>query len=55
MVSNERVSAGDMLGALSELPGELAGEGAAQWANLQQASIPRSSAASARSGSTSRR
>ncbi len=40
VVSREMASAGEMNGALSDLPGELVDEGAAQWANLQKVHAP---------------
>jgi dihydropteroate synthase len=40
IVSNDRVGAKAMPGALAALPEELAGEGAAQWANLQKVHSP---------------
>ena len=40
IVANDRVNAGEMPGALAGLPGALAGEGAAQWANLQKVHPP---------------
>ncbi|WEK47631.1 MAG: dihydropteroate synthase [Candidatus Andeanibacterium colombiense] len=40
ILSNERATAEEMLGALSDLPSELIDEGAAQWANLQKVHPP---------------